>query len=121
MRLELLQQHAMGKDNKNLGSWLEQVQDVTMQSGRLAEYLEVETGWETAVETVLGSYLEAVCLEDIAAILAHLPRLSDESLTVFATQSNDCQSSKGLAVIAIHKNNNGYCHRIYYHHSNTYP
>ncbi len=97
--LELLQQHAMGKDNKNLSSWLEQVQGVTMQSGRLAEYLEVETGWETAVETVLGSYLEAVCLEDIEAILPHLPRLTDESLTVFATQSNDCQSFGGLAVI----------------------
>jgi chromosome segregation protein len=97
--LELLQQHAMGKDNKNLSSWLEQVQGITMQSGRLAEYLDVETGWETAVETVLGSYLEAICLEDIAAILPHLPRLTDESLTLFTTQSNDCQSFGGLAVI----------------------
>jgi chromosome segregation protein len=84
--LELLQQHAMGKDNKNLSRWLEQVQDVTLQSGRLAEYLEVETGWETAVETVLGSYLEAICLADMGAILPQLPRLTDESLTLFGTQ-----------------------------------
>jgi chromosome segregation protein len=97
--LELLQQHAMGKDNKNLSRWLEQVQDVTMQSGRLAEYLEVETGWETAVETVLGSYLEAICLADVGAILPHLPRLTDESLTIIGTHPHDCQSSKGLAVI----------------------
>jgi chromosome segregation protein len=91
--LELLQQHAMGKDNKNLSHWLAEAQDVSMQSGRLAEYLDVETGWETAVETVLGSYLEAICLDDISAILPHLPRLTDESLAVIATQS------KGLAVI----------------------
>jgi chromosome segregation protein len=91
--LELLQQHAMGKDNKNLSSWLEQMPNVAMQSGRLAEYLEVETGWETAVETVLGSYLEAICLEDVGAILPHLPRLTDESLAVIGTSPNDCQSS----------------------------
>ncbi len=97
--LELLQQHAMGKDNKNLSSWLEQMPTVAMQSGRLAEYLEVETGWETAVETVLGSYLEAICLEDIGAILPHLPRLIDESLAVIGISPHDCQSSKGLAVI----------------------
>lgn len=94
--LELLQQHAMGKDNKNLGSWLEQVQDLGMQSGRLAEYLEVETGWENAVETVLGNYLEAVCLNDIATLLPRLSSLTDESLTVLATKIATTAPSNSL-------------------------
>ncbi len=83
--LELLQQHAMGKDNKNLSAWLEHC-NITTEQGRLAEYLEVETGWETAVETVLGSYLEAVCLAHIELLLPHLPNLTDQSLTLFGTQ-----------------------------------
>ncbi|MSP27945.1 MAG: chromosome segregation protein SMC [Methylococcales bacterium] len=97
--LELLQQHAMGKENKTLSAWLNQC-GVAIEQGRLAEYLDVDAGWETAVETVLGSYLEAVCVAHIDSFLPHLPNLTDESLTLFGTQvSNDCQSSKGLAVV----------------------
>ena len=70
----------MGKDNKNLNRWLEQS---ALPAARLVEFLEVETGWETAVETVLGSYLEAVCLDDMNAILPCVSSLQDESLTVF--------------------------------------
>ncbi|MGP8033742.1 MAG: chromosome segregation protein SMC [Steroidobacteraceae bacterium] len=42
---------------------------------RLAAALEVESGWERAVETALGDYLEAVCvprLEDVAAAIGTL-------------------------------------------------
>ena len=95
---ELLQQHAMGKDNKNLSAWLEQSKVATEQ-GRLAEYLDVQTGWETAVETVLSSYLEAVCVEHIDALFPYLPNLTDQSVTLFAT--HDSQSSKGLAVVKL--------------------
>jgi chromosome segregation protein len=87
--LELLQQHAMGKDNKNLTAWLAQLHGVSLQSGRLAEYLDVETGWELAVETVLGSVLEAICVAQISDIVPFLSSLQDESLTVFATNSSD--------------------------------
>ncbi|MDP3840919.1 MAG: chromosome segregation protein SMC [Methylococcales bacterium] len=94
--LELLQQHAMGKDNKNLSAWLAQ-SHVQTEQGRLAEYLTVDTGWETAVETVLSSYLEAVCVEHIDALFPYLPNLTDQSVTLFAT--HDRQSSKGMAVV----------------------
>jgi chromosome segregation protein len=97
--LELLQQHAMGKDNKNLSAWLAQ-SHVETEQGRLAEYLTVDTGWETAVETVLSSYLEAVCVEHIDALFPYLPTLTNQSVTLFATQvANDCQSAKVQAVI----------------------
>jgi chromosome segregation protein len=83
--LELLQQHAMGKDNKNLSTWLESIQLVENQ--RLAEFLEVENGWERAVEVVLGSYLEAICIESADWLIPDLHRLTDESLILFETRA----------------------------------
>ena len=81
--LELLQQHAMGKDKKDLSVWLEQVG--LMQQPRLAEFLEVDSGWENALETVLGSYLEAICVADATTILGELQDLNKQSLIVFET------------------------------------
>ncbi len=80
--LELLQQHAMGKDNQQMGNWLASVNLNNHQ--RLAEFLEVETGWDTAVETVLGSYLEAICLDSAEGIITALSTLN-ESLSLFET------------------------------------
>ncbi len=83
--LELLQQHAMGKDNKHLSAWLESVSLDNKQ--RLAEFLEVEAGWDVAVETVLGSYLEAICIESADQVIPGLQRLTDESLTLLETKA----------------------------------
>ncbi len=82
--LELLQQHAMGKDNQKLQAWLQTLG--LDQQQRLAEFVEVEAGWEVALETVLGLFLEAVCTENAEAAVANLDALSGQSLTVFETQ-----------------------------------
>lgn len=82
--LELLQQHAMGKDKKDLAVWLEQVG--LEQQPRLAEFLEAEEGWETALETVLGSYLEAICVDSADSFLSELQELTKQSLIVFETR-----------------------------------
>jgi chromosome segregation protein len=81
--LELLQQHAMGKDNKHLSAWLESVD--LAENRRLAEFLEVQAGWDTAVETVLGSYLEAICIESADQVIPGLQRLTGESLMLVET------------------------------------
>ncbi|CAA9891361.1 Chromosome partition protein Smc [Candidatus Methylobacter favarea] len=104
--LELLQQHAMGKDNKNLGMWLQSVG--LTDNTRLAEFLDVEAGWESAVETVLGSYLEAVCLESADQIIPHLERIIDASVTLFETgpgaiSGSDSRLSPLLDKIAAHR------------------
>jgi chromosome segregation protein len=90
--LELLQQHAMGKDNQMMGAWLAAVELNNHQ--RLAEFLEVESGWESAVETVLGSYLEAICLDNAEAVIAALSSLADESLSVFETEHSITSETK---------------------------
>ncbi|MGZ4970699.1 MAG: chromosome segregation protein SMC [Methylobacter sp.] len=82
--LELLQQHAMGKDNKHLSAWLASVDLV--ENRRLAEFLDVQAGWDKAVETVLGSYLEAICVESADQVIPGLQRLTDESLMLVETR-----------------------------------
>ncbi len=71
--LEALQEGALGKTTKQVGEWLEGAPIVDRRS--LAERLSVEPGWERAVETVLGGYLQAMsvaALDDVAETLADL-------------------------------------------------
>jgi chromosome segregation protein len=82
--LELLQQHAMGKDKQKLSHWLDRM--ALIENQRLAEFIEVDTGWDAAVETVLGTYLEAVCIDNADQFIAELSSLSDASLTLFETE-----------------------------------
>ncbi len=59
--LEALQAAALGKDGSDIDRWLGE-QGLNADS-RLAEALQVEAGWEKAVEVVLGDSLQAVCVE----------------------------------------------------------
>jgi chromosome segregation protein len=81
--LELLQQHAIGKDNRVLTDWLAAL-GIPAQP-RLAEHLDVESGWEKAIETVLGAYLEAVCLGAADTLMPAVNDLPETSLIVFET------------------------------------
>ncbi len=81
--LELLQQHAMGKDNLKLNNWLYALG--LSRNRRLAESLDVAPGWEMAVETVLDGYLEAICVENLDDTLTELGQLDDSSVSLFET------------------------------------
>lgn len=61
--LETLQQSGLDKANKVRSQWLQA--NGLDNHPRLAEQLRVESGWETAVETVLGDDLDAVSLETL--------------------------------------------------------
>jgi len=60
--LETLQQAELGKDKKQLNTWLKEHK--LDQLPRLAEQIEVSPEWEKAVETLLGPTLEALQLPD---------------------------------------------------------
>ncbi len=81
--LEALQQAALGKKEKAIGGWLEH-QGLT-DNARLAENIQVESGWEKATETVLGHYLEAICVEGMDTLSSALSSLEQGSLTLFDT------------------------------------
>ncbi len=91
--LELLQQHAMGKDNQTLNDWL--VKMGLTQNRRLAEFLDVAPGWETAVETILEGNLEAICIENAGHLISELSQLNDSSLTLFETRAINTQQNPG--------------------------
>jgi chromosome segregation protein len=63
---EALQQAALGKASGRVTQWLK-AQSLD-QHPRVAQQLRVDRGWERAVETVLGSYLEAVCVDGLDTV-----------------------------------------------------
>ena len=63
---EALQQAALGKVSGKVTQWLKS-QSLDQQP-RVAQALRVDRGWERAVETVLGSYLEAVCVDGLDSV-----------------------------------------------------
>src|SRR5690606_22367641 len=49
---------------------------------RLVDGLKVESGWEQAVETVLGEHLQALCVEDLTQLSAALADFSEGRITL---------------------------------------
>ncbi len=78
--LEALQKAALGEADGTIGGWLDSAG--LADRPRLAQRLNVEQGWERAVETVLGSYLQAVCVDDLVAATRSLQELRQGSLTL---------------------------------------
>ncbi len=64
---EALQQAALGKVSGKVTEWLKS-KSLDRQP-RVAQQLRVDRGWERAVETVLGSYLEAVCVDGLDSVI----------------------------------------------------
>jgi len=83
--LETLQRQAMGKDKQDMNAWL--AQHRLAQATRLAEHLDVEPGWEQAVESLLGHQLEALCVEDASAYLDEIDGKPMTSLAFFETRT----------------------------------
>ncbi|HEX4269177.1 MAG TPA: chromosome segregation protein SMC, partial [Steroidobacteraceae bacterium] len=72
--LEAVQQAALTASAGQATEWLEEVG--LKGQPRIAQRLEVEAGWELAVETALGDYLEAVCIERLEDLATPLERLT---------------------------------------------
>jgi chromosome segregation protein len=89
--LEALQQAALGEKNKTVTQWLAQHQ--LSDKKRLADVIEVATGWDKAVETVLGNHLQAVCLNNLDAASQWLSGLTQGELVLFDTNAKSNNSS----------------------------
>ncbi len=84
--LEALQQQALGKAQNSIKDWLKN--NGLDSASRLAEKLEVDSGWDKAVETVLGAHIESVCVEGLDQVSAALSQLHKGSITIFDTQAS---------------------------------
>lgn len=83
--LEALQQAALGKQDDAMLTWLENHQ--LTNKPRLVEDLTVADGWDTAVETVLGDYLQAVCVDGIEPTQAMLDTLEQGHIILLDTHA----------------------------------
>ena len=71
--LASLQQAALGDDDEALATWLRR--RGLDRRARLGETLQIENGWEAAVELVLGDGLRGICVDELPDSLLHdLPR-----------------------------------------------
>jgi chromosome segregation protein len=80
--LTALQQTALGQRNNPVAAWL--AQHNLDNQPRLAQCVEVDAGWEQAVEKVLGAHLQAVCVDKLASVTDILDSLTQGNLCVFA-------------------------------------
>jgi len=82
--LEALQDAALGREGGAVNEWM----TVRGLEGapRLAEMMDVDSGWQAAAETVIGRRLQAVCIEDLDA---HIDALGESAvgLSMVETQS----------------------------------
>jgi len=78
--LHTLQEAALGRNDGGLEQWLRG--QGLADAPRLAEWLEVEPGWESAVEAALAGWLDAVCVPDLGGPAAAAPELGQGRLTL---------------------------------------
>ncbi|MEE8428647.1 MAG: chromosome segregation protein SMC, partial [Gammaproteobacteria bacterium] len=81
--LEALQQAALGRQEGSVTAWLKSRK--LDKAPRLAEKIQVADGWDRAVETVLGFYLEAVCVDGLDKVAKVLGDLEHGAIAVFDT------------------------------------
>jgi chromosome segregation protein len=86
--LEALQQAAMGDDAEK--QWLSS--KGLGDKPRLAASVKPAAGWEVAVETVLGSYLQAIAVEDIASSVGLLDDFTKGELLLVGSAGTAAQS-----------------------------
>jgi chromosome segregation protein len=80
--LEALQKAALGEGDKGVKGWFESTGiDVDR---RVAKIVDVAEGWDRAVETVLGDYLQAICVTDLADATASIAELKSGKVTLLA-------------------------------------
>ena len=81
--LQTLQEAALGRHESGPDTWLRA--RGLAEAPRLAEQLDVEPGWEAAVETVLANWLDAVCLPGLDSLAHAAVELSQGRLTLLET------------------------------------
>ncbi|MBF0470539.1 MAG: chromosome segregation protein SMC [Gammaproteobacteria bacterium] len=98
--LETLQQAALGQQKSRGGEgsaarWLQQ--QGLEQIPAIGQRLEVEAGWEQAVETVLAAKLQAVPVPQLTPYIDALPDLKSGEITLISTEEyadNDNKNSR---------------------------
>ncbi|MDQ7050109.1 MAG: chromosome segregation protein SMC [Enterobacterales bacterium] len=92
--LQAVQQAAFDTDDKGVVDWLEQQQ--LSNTKKLAQSIQVDKGWESSVEMVLGDFLEAYALDDLNDVCHKVEQLTSGKL-VFVGKGNENTWSNSTA------------------------
>lgn len=96
--LEAVQKAALGQGDEGVQRWLQTAG--LAENPRVAQSLDVESRWQRAVETVLGEYLQAVCVFDVATATASLSQLQAGNVTLLLDQAeSESADSKSITLI----------------------
>ena len=84
--LEALQQSSFGKDQEKISSWIESTG--LTEKPRLAQQLDVDPDWVTAVEIVLEDNLQDIVVDDHDQYSTKLATLSEGNLGIISSAGN---------------------------------
>jgi chromosome segregation protein len=85
--LEALQKAALGEGDESIHDWLENAG--LEENRKVAQTLDVADGWERAIETVLGDYLQAICVHDLSPVTESIARLRSGQVTILEEHGGD--------------------------------
>ena len=91
--LEALQHAALGDPGAQARDWLDRLG--LAGARRLGESLQVEKGWERAVETVLDGWLEAVLVDEPGSLASELATLGEADLVLLAADGHGVDAPPG--------------------------
>ncbi len=98
MSLQALQQAALGLAQGKVTEWL--ASNTLSDRPRLGQQLVVDQGWERAVETVLGSYLEAVSVDALDDIAQRIDSLQVGSVAFFSAGASSAHSNDSSSLLS---------------------
>ena len=93
--LEALQHAALGQEENAASAWLTRLG--LDKSRRLGESLQVEAGWETAVETVLVGFLDSVLVDGAHGLAGEFAGLGDADIALLDETAGGAQTAGTLA------------------------
>lgn len=84
--LQALQDVALQGEQQEVQQWIKK--NNLGKAPRVADQIEVETGWERAVETVLDGYLEAICTDNLNKVATRLNDLQQGKVVLFEANNS---------------------------------
>jgi len=103
--LQALQQSATGGSEKGRIEWLEK--HGLADAKPLAKLLDIDEGWEAAIEVVLGDFLDAICVDDIDSLQKTMTAPPEAGLNILQDNVDD-QVNLSLLVMAFGWGGTGY-------------
>jgi chromosome segregation protein len=93
--LEALQHAALGQEENAASQWLARLG--LDKSPRLGEALQVDAGWETAVETVLSGFIDSVLVDGAHALAAEFAALENADVALLDATEGGASTAGTLA------------------------